>query len=193
MSPRKRSQVEVIGTRESRVLAGTLGREMRATRRQRGLTQAELGAKVGLSHARIGELERGEGDTAQIGTWIKVGFALGRPLATAFSREIRNPEPVDAGHLAAQELLLRLARKARRTSTFELPTRLASPGVSIDIGIRDDPARVLVLAEVWNRSDDLGRAARHEDRKIAEASAVGVLLGGDNPPYRVAACWALVD
>jgi transcriptional regulator with XRE-family HTH domain len=193
MGARRRSQIELPGDREAGVLAGTLGREVRSTRRRRRLTQEQLGASVGLSHARIREIERGDGHSTPLGTWIRLGFALGRPLAVGFSRDIRDSAPADAGHLAAQECLLGLARRCGRATFFELPTRPRSPALSVDVGIRIDLARALVIIEIWNRLDDLGVAARTTDRKVSEAEALATPIGGDELPFRVAACWALVD
>jgi HTH-type transcriptional regulator/antitoxin HipB len=38
-----------------------LGAQLRALRRARGLTQAELGARLGVQQARIGKIERDPG------------------------------------------------------------------------------------------------------------------------------------
>ena len=100
------------------------------------------------------------------------------------------PEPAGASHLAAQELVLRLARAHGRAATFELPTKPSDPSHSVDVGIRDDQHRVLSLVEIWNRLDDLGRAARSTDRKVVEAADLAAFR---DPPYRVASCWLLVD
>jgi hypothetical protein len=111
----------------------------------------------------------------------------------SFSRDIVPDEPRDAGHLAAQELVLRLARQHGRRADFELPTRPADPARSTDVAIRDDAARALILVEIWNRLDDLGAAARATNRKQAEAEGPAVLAASDGSPYRVATCWLLVD
>lgn len=193
MERRRRTNVELLGTTEARSVAVTLGRELKATRQRRHVTQAQLAGRVGLSGARLGELERGEGASASIETWVRLGIAVGRPLAIAFSRDIRVAEPRDAGHLAAQELVLRLARQHGRRADFELPTRPADPARSIDVALRDDAARVLIVIEIWNRLDDLGAAARATSRKVADATGAAVLVGRDDPPYRTACCWLLVD
>jgi hypothetical protein len=124
---------------------------------------------------------------------VRIGAALGRPLAVGLSREIDQPEPRDAGHLAAQELVLRLARAHGRTASFELPSRPADPSRWADVGLRDDRHRVLVLTEIANRVDDLGAAARATDRRLAETAAAAMFAGADGEPYRVASCWLLVD
>lgn len=193
MDRHRRTNIELEGTAEAGTIAGTLGRELKATRTRRRMTQAQLGRRVGLSGARIGELERGDGATTPLETWVKLGKALRRPLAVLFSRDIALHEPRDAGHLAAQELVLGLARRHARRSDFELPTRPLDPSRSVDVALRDDEARAFIVTEIWNRFDDLGAAVRATTRKVAEAEGLAVLAGGDGPPYRVASCWLLVD
>ena len=70
-------------------------------------------------------------------TWIAIGIAVDRPLSVAFSRDVVDPLPRDAGHLAAQELLLRLAADVGRAGRFELPTRPARPAQSVDVCLVD--------------------------------------------------------
>jgi transcriptional regulator with XRE-family HTH domain len=189
MARRKRTNAEIAGSREVQAIAANLGRDARSTRRRRRLTQAELGQRVGLSQSEISHLEAGHGEGTSIATWTAIGIALGRPLAIGFSREIV-PEPRDAGHLAAQELLLRLAAAHGRVGSFELSTRAENPSLSIDVCLRDRRAGILIVAEIWNRMDDLGAAARRMARKVAEASD---LANSHHPPDRVAWCWLLVD
>ena len=107
--------------------------------------------------------------------------------------DIQPDEPRDAGHLAAQELVLRLARQHGRRADFELVTRPSDPARSIDVALRDDAAGALIVVEIWNRLDDLGAAARAMTRKASEAEGAAVLAARDGPPYRVAICWLLVD
>jgi hypothetical protein len=148
---------------------------------------------IGVGQGRMSELERGLGASAPLDTWVALGLAIDRPLAVSFSRDIAPDTVRDAGHLAGQELLLRLARTTGRRAAAELPTRPADPTRSIDVCLRDDPARAIIVNEIWNRFDDLGAAYRSTTRKIAEAEGLAVLAAGDGPPYRVAACWLVVD
>jgi len=108
--------------------------------------------------------------------------------------------PVDAGHLAIQELLLRLARATGSDGRFELPTRPTDPARSIDVFIRDDQRRRMIVAEAWNTFGDVGAGARSFDRKLAAARDLAVAIGiagpmmftvsGSSGPRRATARWS---
>jgi len=189
MARRKRTRAEIAGSREAQAIAANLGRDARSTRHRRRLTQAELGHRVGLSQSEISHLEAGHGEGTSIATWTAIGIALGRPLAIGFSRDVV-PEPQDAGHLAAQELVLRLAAAHGRDGSFELTTQPENPSLSIDVCLRDRRARIVIVAEIWNRVDDLGAAVRRLSRKVADASD---LAQSHRPPDRAVWCWLMVD
>ena len=195
MSDRTATTVRTESATETKRIAATLGGEAHATRRRKRRTQAETAVKADISRARYAELERGEGDSAPLDLWVRVGLALDRPLAISFSREIEPIEPADAGHLAAQELVLRLVGASGRPchASFEAPTRPADPSRSADIFIRDDVRRLIMIAEIWNRLADLGAAARASSRKVADAEAMAVIAGRDGDPHRVVVGWLLVD
>lgn len=179
------------GDREARNIATTLGREVRTSRRRLRWTQRELGQRVGLEQSRISEIERGFATGTPLIVWVRLGMVLGRPVGMAFARDLR-PQPNDAGHLDAQEALLRICARTTRTGRFELATRPADPLRSADLALRDDVARELSILEIWNRFDDVGGGARSTDRKVAEAERLAIAIGHGRP-YRVAWCWVLVD
>ena len=187
MSRRRRTDYELAGDREAQRVAAVLGAELKWTRLRRRLTQQQMSDRMGISRARYSGLERGEGASAPLSAWYGAGAVLDRPLAVSFSRDTVTPL-VDAGHAAAQELVLRLARSQRRIGLFELPTRASRTSGSVDVGIRDDRCRVLILTEIWNALNDLGSGARTTSRKVHEAEGLAAFRG-----YRVAACWLLVD
>ena len=184
----------IAGRIEAAAIAATLGRDARAARRRRRVTQAELARRIGISPARLSQIERGQGANAPLGLWIKLGIAVGRPVATKLSRDIDEPEePRDAGHLAAQELILRLARRHGRAADVELATKPWDPSHAADVVLRDRRQRVLLVIEILNRAGDLGASLRASDRKAAELGRRAVLAGGDGQAYRVAVGWLLVD
>jgi transcriptional regulator with XRE-family HTH domain len=195
MKARTASDIKVESATETKRIAATLGQDARTTRRRRRCTQAEVALKAGVSRARYAELERGQGDTAPLDLWVRIGLAIDRPIAVLFSRAIDPAEPADAGHLAAQELVLRLMRSGgpARLVSFELPTRPSDPSRSADICVRDDGRRLIIIVEIWNRLGDLGAAVRATSRKVADGAAMAALAGGDGEPYRVAIGWLLVD
>jgi len=187
---RRRTGLAIAGARESAAIAAILGRELKKGRLARGLTQAQVAARIGVTHARYGDLERGNGAGAPFGLWIAAGLAVGRPIAVTTSRD-RDPQPKDGGHLSAQERILRLARANGIAGTFELRTRPAPNSTFIDVGLRDDRYRTLGVVEICNRFDDLGAGSRSFKQKLVEAEALAVIAGGDGEPYRVSGCWVL--
>ena len=169
--------------REANAIAGNLARDLRSTRRRRHLNQTQLGDKVGVSQAEISALEAGAGAKTSIETWVAIGIALDRPVAIGFSRDVVEPLQ-DAGHLAAQELVIRLAAAGGWQASFEVPSNPADPRHATDI-LLTKAASTTVLVEVWNRVDDLGAGVRSSDRKLAE--------GRGRAEGPVASCWVLVD
>ena len=56
----------------------------------------------------------------------------------------------------------------------------------MDVGLRDDRERVLILGEIWNTITDVGAAKRDTDRKVDEVRQLAAIQPS---PYRVASCW----
>jgi transcriptional regulator with XRE-family HTH domain len=192
MSRNRRPRTQIVGEQRAGEAAAQLGREVQATRKRRRLTQDALANRVGISRQRLGDIEAGRGGGAPLTVWFALGEALGRPFRSEFVRD-RLEEPVDAGHLAIQELVLKLGRSAGYEGRFELPTRPADPARSSDAPLLDRRGRRLILVECWNTFGDLGAAARSSDRKLADAEALAVVLGGEGKPFKVGLCWVVRD
>jgi len=186
MPKRARPRLDEAG-RTNLELLTALGAEVRRSRRRRHLTQRQLGARVGLSQATISAVELGHGGSHTLDTWQRIAFALGRPLRIELGRDPVE-EPADAGHLAMQELVLRLARKAGWRSLPEFATRPSSPSRSADVLLCDDRRRILVDVETWNSFGDIGAGLRSFDRKLADLEEAAVARWGDRPA-RVAGAW----
>ena len=155
-----------------------LGTDTRAARLRRHLTQARLGARVGLSQSAISRAERGLGGGLTLDAWQRIGSALGVPLKVTLQRDPRQ-EPSDAGHLGIQELVLRATRPHGYRGLVELRTGATDTGRSIDVALVHDPRRRLVIVECWNTIGDIGAAARSSDRKLDEAEALAALRWPD--------------
>jgi hypothetical protein len=150
---------------------------------------------VGLSPARIGELERGDGATAPLEAWVKLGKAIDRSLAVGFSREIDQPGPRDAGHLAGQELVLGLARRlgaaARVTSRKLAEVEGAAVAAAVLAARNGPPHRVAMCWLLVDTAANRRLVARYPE--ILEArfrgSSVGWVrcLADGAPPPRAGA------
>ncbi len=181
----RRATSRLVGQREARAIAANLGRDARATRKRRRLTQAALARLVDLTQSEISRLELGQGAATSIEMWVAIGVALRRPLAIGFSRDVVDPLQ-DAGHLAAQELVIGLAGAAGWRPAFEVAGEPGRSGISSDV-VLDGLHGVSVLVEIWNRLDDLGAAVRSSDRKLAVARQRA------GPNQRVESLWLLTD
>ena len=183
------SHVIAEAARRERALLAELGADVRDSRVRRHWTQRELAARAGMSQSGISELERGLGGSLSLATWERLAVALDRQLGVRFSRDPQE-EPVDAGHLVVQELILRLARNAGRGRSFEMPTRRNDPSLSADVCLRDDRRATLVLVECWNTITDIGASARSFDRKLADLGSASVALWPERDA-QVRGCWVV--
>jgi len=178
MSTRIRTHLAVDAERRSLEQLARAGGEVREGRRRRRLTQEQLGDRVGLGQATISRAERGHGGGLTMDPWQRIGLAVDRPLVVTLQRDTSG-ETAEAGHLAIQELVLRLVRAAGYVASFELPTRPAEPWRSADVGLRNEAARRLILAECWNTIGDIGAASRSSERKRADAEALAAARWGE--------------
>jgi transcriptional regulator with XRE-family HTH domain len=185
----RRQGLAAEATRRNREQTARLGGLIREARLRRRVTQQQLGQRVSLSRSAVSAIERGLGGGHTLDTWQRLAVALDIRLTFDLGRDPIE-EPIDAGHLRIQELVLRLGRAAGYRGSFELATRPADPARSTDVGLRDDHRRRLTLVECWNTIGDLGAAARSSQRKLAEAEALAIAVGGDRP-HGVAGCWVV--
>jgi transcriptional regulator with XRE-family HTH domain len=137
----------------------------------------------------ISRLERGLG-RVDLELLERVAIARGVALAVAFGRDPRE-DVADAGHLAVQEVVLRLARAAGFRVQFELPTRPGDPARSVDVHAGSDERREAVDIECWNTIGDIGAAARSSHRKVADLEQAAVARWGETA--RVGLVWVVRD
>jgi transcriptional regulator with XRE-family HTH domain len=187
MTKRKPRELAAEAQRLNREQLAALGAKARAARLRRRKTQQAMATLARISRSTWSDIERGLGGGHTMDAWQRVGLALGMPLVVDLRRDAMT-ETADAGHLAIQELALRLGRRNGFAGSFELPTRPTEPWRSTDVALRSDARRVLVLEECWNTIGDLGAATRTTNRKQAEAEALAIAIGGERP-YAVRSVW----
>jgi transcriptional regulator with XRE-family HTH domain len=187
MATRIRTTLHLDAERVNREQLARLSTDVRAARLRRRLTQAQLGARVGLSQSAISRAERGLGGGLTLDAWQRIALAL---LITLRVNLQRDPlaETADAGHLGMQELVLGLGRAAGYRGLVELATKPAEPWRSIDVALVDDRRRRIAVIECWNTIGDIGGAARNSTRKLVEAADLASARWG-KLPHRAGLCW----
>jgi len=183
MSRGRRSRVVTEADRRAREQRAQLGGEIRSSRLRRRWTQKHLAELAGVDRQIVGRIERAR-TRLDVDVLQRIGIALGRPLDVRYGRDALE-QPADAGHLAMQELILRLGRANGFTGEFELPTRPAEPWRSMDVVLGSRPRRLMILNECWNAFGDIGAAARATMRKTAELEALAAGRWGEDAQVRV--------
>ena len=187
MPGRRRPQLAVEASRRATERLARLGGDVKAMRVRRSWTQGQLAERAGLGRMIVNRLERGVGPIDLDGL-ERIGIALAVPLTVSFARDPK-VEVADAGHLAIQELVLRLGRGHGHVGGFELPTRPAEPWRSIDVVLRSAEEHRMVCVECWNTIGDIGVAVRASTRKAAELEQMAV--GRWGAEARVGLVWVV--
>lgn len=189
MPASKRQELAVEAARRNLEQLVRLGGALRDARLRRRVTQRVAASLAGIGRSTAGRIERGRGGNQSMDSWQRYALAVGRPLVVDIGRDSLD-EPADAGHLLVQELLLRFGRRLGYATDFESPSRPTDPARSIDVRWRHDKRRLLIVLEAWNTIGDIGAGARSFDRKLADAEAFAIGVGGGRP-HRVAGCWVV--
>lgn len=187
MNAGRRSTASAEAERRTRERAARIGGQVREMRLRRGWSQRALGERVGLGRMVVGRLERGE-QSMDLETLERIALGLDVPLAIELGRD-RLQTVADAGHVAMQELVLRLARACGFRTAIELPTRPSEPWRSIDVALASDARHLAVCVECWNSIGDLGAAIRSSNRKGTELDAIAT--GRWGPDARSGLVWVV--
>jgi transcriptional regulator with XRE-family HTH domain len=102
----RRDDALVAGSLDAEQAAITIGRQLRAARRRRQLTQRRLADRIGISRPALSGIECGHGSRTPLEVWFLLASQLGLSFDGAFGRDPTD-EPTDTGHLRMQELCLR--------------------------------------------------------------------------------------
>lgn len=174
----RRPRLAIEAERRNREQQARIGAEIQAMRERRGWTRIELAARAGLGRMVESRIERGVA-TPDLDALQRLAIALDRPLIVSFGGRDPSELTADAGHLAIQELVLRVGRAAGYAGSFELPTRPAESWRSVDAGLASEARRRLILSECWNTIGDVGAAARSSARKLSDLDALATARWGD--------------
>lgn len=183
----RRSALASEASRRCRERRARLGGQIKALRLRRRWTQAGLAERAGLGRLIVGRAERNVGPI-DLEALERISMALGVALVVDLGRDPLD-DVADAGHLAMQELVLRVTRKAGFEVRFELPSRPGEPWRSIDVAVASEALRLAIQVECWNTIGDVGAATRSSGRKQAELGALAVARWGT--PARVGSVWVV--
>src|SRR5690242_20210858 len=178
MPGRRPTDLAVAARTRNREQLTSAGTEIRKARLRRHLSQAKLGERAGVSRMSVSRAERGLGGGLTLDAWQRIATALDVTLKVQLQRD-HLQEPQDAGHLAMQELILRLGRRHGSTGQVELAAKPHDPSRSVDVALANDQRRRLLVVECWNVIGDVGASARSSARKAVEAEAIADLRWGD--------------
>lgn len=109
------------------------------------MKQSTLAARVGISQARLAEIEAGRGGGAPAEVWFALAEALGLYLRFEFGRDPRS-ELRDAAHLDIQELVVREAAPGGWKPEWESRTGRRW----IDVRLEDRQGRRILIVECAN-------------------------------------------
>lgn len=183
----RRSAIAVEATRRNQEQLARIGGEIRAMRERRGLTRTELARRAGLGRMVESRIERGIGHV-DFDALQRIAVALDRPPLVSFGRDLVDG-PADAGHLAMQELVLRLGRAGGFDVQVELATGPVHAWRSVDVVLSSEVGRRLVVVECWNSIGDVGAAIRSSDRKRADAAALAARMWEE--PSTIGLVWVV--
>ena len=190
MAGSRRTKAQIAGAAIASSVVSRAGAEIRESRRRRRLKQTALAGLVGISQARLADIEAGRGGGAPAELWFALAKALDRYLKFEFGRDPLQ-ELADAGHLDMEELVLRVSAPGGWEGGFELATKPADPSRSIDVPLVNHHRRRLVVSECWNTFGNLNAAVRSSDKKVVEAAEL--MLGRTGESYEIGLVWIVRD
>jgi transcriptional regulator with XRE-family HTH domain len=148
-----------------------VGRDIRAARGQRGLSQRIVAAAVGISQTQLSAVERGASRTVAIATLLRIGACLGLDLSM---RWFPKGEPIrDAAHAALLERFRRAVGE-RWQWAAEVPLPIRGDPRAWDRTLR--AAGLLIGVEGETRPTDLQEVQRRLALKKRDGGADRLLL-----------------
>lgn len=148
-----------------------------------GLTQAQLGARIGIHQTAVSKLERGRAARFSLETWAAAAAALGQELTAFFELAATSDPPADIEHLRRQQLVVATAAKGGWRAHVEREVSSEGRRLVIDVllerSVAGRPAELCVV-EVWNWLADVGQAWRNHGQKVlaVRRSHAGLSVSG---------------
>jgi len=150
------------------------GLGLRALRRQRGLTQAQLASRVGMSGSAVSRLERGEADRVALRSLERVSGALGARIDLRLLWHGEGLDRLmDQGHAALVEDIVGLLRGLGWSVATEVSFNIQGERGSIDVLAYHPGHSVLLVVEAKSVVPDLQSMLVTLDRKSRLAHAIG--------------------
>lgn len=156
-----------------------LGVRLRAARIRKGLRQADLAARCGVSDGTVSRLERGQAGAMALGQIRRVAAALEvRIEMTARARGGDLERLVNARHAALTEaVLVGLAKAPGWTARPEVSFAIYGERGVVDVLAWHAASRSVLVIEVKTAIVDVGEMLGTLDRKRRLAPAIGRSLG----------------
>ena len=150
-----------------------LGLAVRALRRRRGWTQAQLGERCGLSQSAISRLEQGEGDRQTIAAVARAVESLGARLrVTVLAHAEDLDRLLDARHASLVDRLATLLRDAGWLVAPEATFSVYGERGSIDLLAFHPRTGALLVVEVKSAVPDVRATLAGIDSKARLAPVV---------------------
>ena len=146
-----------------------------------------MARRTGTSQSAISRMERGVAPV-EVADLVGVAYALDLTARFELGRDPLD-RPADAGHLAIQELLVRLARATAGAALVELPLGSGDRTRSVDVCVHRRALGELIIEEAWNRIGDVGSGLRSFDRKLSLATEAAAAF--PMPPRTVTGVWVV--
>jgi transcriptional regulator with XRE-family HTH domain len=156
------------------------GRAIRAVRMQRGMRQADLASRSGISRTVVGRIERGERAGLTVEALDRVADALGGDVDLRFRwRGEEVDRLLDASHARLVDVVVRRLRALGWDVAVEVTFSSYGERGSIDVMAFHPVRRALLVVEVKSVTPDMQAMLAGIDRKGRLAPALARQRGWD--------------
>jgi transcriptional regulator with XRE-family HTH domain len=152
------------------------GLSLRALRRRRGWTQAELGQRAGVSQSVVSRVERGEAEQQTVDTLLRLITPLGARLRVSILAHGEDLDRLlDGGHAAIVERVAAMLRRLGWEVVPEATFNVYGERGSIDLLAFHPATGALLVIEVKSVVPDVQATLAGIDRKARLAQRVTII------------------